>query len=265
MKRFIVSALLALALLALPFMAWAGAAKSDYNWQKTGHLMFYDGSTYETLFGSFPVSGGFEFSELSATSNSTTFTGTLWSSTQIGQAPLTARLAADPGYWELDTGTSSGARSAMLTQGDEARLYTDKGLIFETRVRVPSLTTDVNGTGIWAGVGGAWAGGSVTSSAFVGVTHNATDGWKFRNWNSTDQLNSTIASGPAANTWFIVRLDFTDLDNVRGFINGVEITDGAQSWSYSSDLQPTYSANATTTGSSAKLDIDYMRFFQNRE
>jgi hypothetical protein len=265
MKRTAAFMLLVLALLALPIMAWAGAAKSDYNWQKTGHLMFFDGATYETHFGTFPIAWGDDMAGLSATSNSTTFTGTLWAAVLTEHAKM-ARLAADPGYWELDTSTTGGAQNALLYWGNEKRVYPDMGAVYEVRVKMPALTTAVNGTGAWWGLGGAWASGSVTDSAFVGFTYNSTDGLKFRNWNSTDQLNSTVsAASLTADTWAIFRTDFTDLSNVRAFVNGVEVTDGAQSWSYTGDLQPTLYVNATTTGSSAKLDVDYVRFWQNRE
>lgn len=260
MKRIIAFLLL---VLALPIMAWAGPAKSDYNWQNSGRQVFFDGSTYETLSGLYPITWSEDFLLTNSTAPyfpKTASTGFAMVRRITGNATAVANQTA-PGFASLILKDVRGADDAALSWGGVKSIPPASGPVMETRIRFNRM---VNGTAE-AQVGLFGTAFTGTAIPFIGFDFDGSGVANIRCWNGTTQRNATTTTTLSAGSWYILRIDLTSLSKVRYFINGAEV--GTTSMVFNAqgvgNFQPGAYVNKTTNGVT-KLDLDYFKLLMNR-
>ncbi len=242
-----------------------GKVGSEYNWQNTGRLVFFDESTYETLRTTYPL----EFKEDFLGTAVEPFDGTIvWSKLDAGAATEAIDNDSSNGTFSLTLTSASGAEDAGLYCGDNKNFDLGNGLIFEARVNMAVSP----GTGVAAVFGMAGDTNadkdSITESAWfrfqaslVGLVET----------NDTTNNEDDIATGltPTAGDFHIYRIDFTTLANVKFFVDGVRVA-SSQTFDMSNlssgeqQMQPYFSMDKASGSALGTMTIDYVKIFSER-
>jgi hypothetical protein len=268
MKRYVAFALLLLALLALPLSAWAGPAKSDYNWQGTGWQMFYDGSTFETLYGSAPVVFSDEFlgafTALPAAGSPES--GCAWVVKDTGDAVQSILADTAPGLAQLAVNATSQKQEAGLYMNDNRKFDLAAGVVWEARVKLETLPTGL--AEMQWGMAGDYAEGgeNITYSAmFDADGSGVVNAWT----NSTTANVAASVATVTATEWHTYRIDFTDLTSVKFYIDGEQVGgDTTFVWDATGAnavLQPYFYVYKASGNGVGTMQIDYVRIWSNRE
>lgn len=173
--------------------------------------------------------------------------------------------ATAPAFVRLDLTSVHGAEQALLYWGDKRTLYANGSLVFEARVRfdnVPNGTAEAQ-----FGLSVDYATGTESPGYQLMFDLDGSGAVGMRAWNSSALRNVTSGVTVAADAWHVFRIDCSDVDHVRFYIDGDEIasttaTPFITAGAYSR-LQPYFYANKTTTGT-ARLDVDYVRLWMSR-
>lgn len=189
-----------------------------------------------------------------------------WVKKIVGAAPPTVAQVADQGGGVVSCALTADnqKQNAGLYWGDECGLDLTKGLIIEYRIKLAVLPTDAAEI-VW-GVVGNWADGldAITYSAFFtadgsgAIVCEADD-------NTTD---SSTASGVTVTNadWKVYRLDFTDVADVKFYIDGVEIatTIPYAATGANAILQPYVGCYKATGAGVGTVYVDYIKAWQKR-
>jgi len=240
--------------------------KCEWDWQNTGHQVFYDPSTFETLHTSYPV----QFIEdFLGTSGGDIFDGTLdWNVVDVGDA--TEALVADSsnGQFLLHLAATNEAEDAVLYMGDNKPFDVGNGLIFETRVDMAVAP----GTGVRAVFGmcgdHALDKDAATESAWFSFEASLA---VLAETDDTTNDNNNISTGitAVAGTYNIYRIDFTSLSDVKFFIDGVRVAssttfDMSNLSASEQQMQPYFALDKATGTGLGDINIDYVKIFSNR-
>jgi len=228
-----------------------------------GILTFYDEQTFERVDNLAPVSFYDDF--LGAAINTT---DGLWALVDVAGATEALVASAANGVFQLALTNANEAQDAVLYWGDQRGVDVGNKAIFEARVKLSVLPTGAT-CAVW-GMANAHnlAKDSVTVAAWFradgsGVVKVETD--------DTTNDNDDVATGVTvlATEWHIYRIDFSDLTDVKFYIDGVRVA-GSTTFDMSNltaaeqVCQPYFSldkAAATTVGT---MQIDYVRMWSQR-
>jgi hypothetical protein len=244
------------------------ATKCKYNWHDTGRQVFFDGSTYETLHGMYPVSfyDDFTGADVVIPATGADESGCKWTKKIVGAAPPTVGRIADGvnSIIECAMTSASQKQDAAIHMDDELGFSIAQGAIFECRLNLSVLPT-LNGVASW-GLWGAWAdGGSAyrvgfEAAASGAITCECDD-------NATD---TATASGVTVLTtdWKIYRIDCTTQADIKFFIDGVRVaastTFNNAASAANSKSQPHVGLYKASGAGLGKIQLDYVKVLQNR-
>jgi hypothetical protein len=243
-----------------------------WNWHNTGHQVWYDNSTFETLESTYPLQF---YDDFLGSAGGSVFDATMiWQVIDVSAGgAVTTAIAADSSnglfVLALDA-TQAEDEDAVLYQNDNRNFDVDNGLIFETKVDVavlPTLTAeavfgmcgdhnldnDTAAESCWFKLDG--------SGAVVVENDDATAG----------HTNDDVATGVTAvpGTYNIYRIDFTTLSDVKFFIDGARVASGttfnmSTLTGATAILQPYFSLDKTNDLGAGTLNIDYVKILTNR-
>ncbi|MFA5410085.1 MAG: hypothetical protein WC343_15025 [Bacilli bacterium] len=243
-----------------------GQVKCQYNWHGTGRQVFYDAESYETLLTGYPVQFVEDF--LGSAGGGPFDGSAIWNVVDVGDA--TGAIVADSsnGQFLLHLAATEEAEDAVLYCGDNKTFDVGNGLIFEARVNMAVAP----GTGV-CGVLGMCGDhnldkDSVTEAAWF--RFDASLVCKVESDDTTND-NDDIATGhtAVAGTYDIYRIDFTDLTDVKFFINGSRVAAGttfdmSNLTAGEQQMQPYFSLDKASGAALGDMNIDYVKIFSNR-
>ena len=243
-----------------------GRVRCAYNWQGTGKQVFFDASTFETLMNTYPVQFVEDFLGMAGGS---VFDGTMiWNVVDVGSATEAIVADSSNGQFLLHLAADNEAEDAVLYHGDNKTFDVGNGLIFEARVNMAVAP----GTGVCAVFGMCGdhnlAKDSVTEAAWF--RFDASLVCKVETDDTTNN-NDDVATGhtAVAGTYDIYRIDFTDIDDVKFFINGARVASGttfdmSNLSAAEQQMQPYFSLDKATGTGLGDMNIDYVKIFSNR-
>ncbi|KKL48834.1 hypothetical protein LCGC14_2321550 [marine sediment metagenome] len=234
-----------------------------------GNLTFYESTTFERVAPLAPVMFYDDFLGTDLNKDESGSNG-IWTHIDVSSAGNTTPLiAADVANGvarlPLDGGQSE-AQESGLTFGNQRPFVLNQGLIFEARVALQMLPTDV-AEAVWGLAGdknavadtvaeGLWfkADGS---GAILAETDDASE-------NNDDKSTGTTLT---ATTFAIFRIDCRVITDIRFSINGDNVAT-ATTFDASNvatlALQPYFHIAKASGSGVGVLDIDYVRVWQNR-
>lgn len=243
------------------------STKAKYN---NGLLTWYLGTTNETLGVVAPVQLYDDFLNPSTVvpDSASLESGVHWAKKIVGAAPPTVAGVANGtnGAVKCALTADSQKQNADLYGGDQLCFSAKQGLIFEARVNVSTLPTDV-AEAVW-GVASAWADGpdAITYSAFF-TADGSGEVFCEADDNATDS-SATSGITVTAGDYHVYRIDFSDVTSVKFYIDGARVA-GSTTFAWAataanSKVQPylaCYKASGTGVGD---ITIDYVRMYQKR-
>ena len=242
------------------------SVKCKWNWHNTGHQVFYDGSTYETLMTSFPV---FFYEDFLGSAGGDIFDGTIkWNVVDVGAATEAIVSDSSNGQFLLHLAANSEAEDAVLYHGDNRTFDVGNGLIFETRVNMAVAP----GTGVTAvfGMAGDHNLDKDTVAEAAWFRFQASMACLVETDDTTNN-NDDVATGhtAVAGTYDIYRIDFTEIADVKFFINGARVASGttfdmSNLTAAEQQMQPYFSLDKATGTGLGDINIDYVKIWQNR-
>jgi hypothetical protein len=243
-----------------------GKVACEWNWHKTGHQVFWDPSTFETLGGSWPVQFVEDFLGVAGGGP---FDGTTnWNVVDVGDATEAIVADSSNGQFLLHLAATNEAEDAVLYMGDNKTFDVGNDLIFEARVNMAVSP----GTGVCAVFGMAGdhnlSKDAVTEAAWF--RFDASLVCKVESDDTTNN-NDDVATGhtAVAGTYDIYRIDFTDLTDVKFFINGARVGSGttfdmSNLTASEQQMQPYFSLDKATGTGLGDINIDYVKIFSGR-
>lgn len=244
-----------------------GKVKCKWDWHKTGHQVFYDPTTFETLHTSYPVVFVENFN---GAAGGSVFDGTMiWNVLEVGASTNpTVAVVADKDQFLLHLAADNEAEDVMLYHNDNKTFDVGNALIFETRVDMAVSP----GTGV-CGVLGMCGDHNLDKDS-------ATEAAWFRfdaslvckvETDDTTNNNDDVATGVAAvaGTYNIFRIDFTTIADVKFFIDGVRVAssttfDMSNLTAAEQQMQPYFSLDKASGTGLGDMNIDYVKIFSNR-
>lgn len=194
--------------------------------------------------------------------------GMPWASKIVGAAPPTVAGVADAANGQISCALTADdqKQDAGLYMNDQRGLSLEQGLVFEARVRLSVLPTDV--AEIVFGLIGDWADGpdAITYSAFFTADGSGEIFCEVDD-NATDQSATSGVTATAAQ-WKIFRIEFFDVTDIRFYIDGVWVATGT-TFAYAATganavLQPYFGPYKATGTGVGTLLVDYIRCWQMR-
>ena len=238
-----------------------------WNWHNTGHQVWYDKSTYETLKTTYPL---YFYDDFVGVAGGSPMAGTaIWNVVDVNDATEAIVANSSNGLFRLYLAATAEDEDAVLYHGDNRTFDIDNGLIFETKIDVAALPT-LTAEGVWGMCGdhdldndtvaeSAWfkldgSGAVVVETDDDGAINN-------------DDVATGVTVVPG--TPNIYRIDFTNLANVKFFIDGVRVATGTTFdlsvlTGATAVLQPYFDLDKTGDAGRGTLDIDYVKIWSNR-
>jgi hypothetical protein len=236
-----------------------------------GVLSLYDSVTYETVAKCAPVQFYDDFltPSLVIPALGALESGVAWCKKITGAAPPTVASVANTANGViLCHGTADVQKQdAGLYFGDQLVFNATTGLVFETRLKLAVVPT-LHAEAVW-GIIGAWADGpdAIVYSAFFTADGSA----EIFCEKDDDVTNQSVTSGiTVLNTaWHIYKIDFTDVADVRFYIDGAQVASGTTfPWAATlgnSAVQPYLGIYKVGDDAGlADIQIDYVRLYQDR-
>ena len=235
-----------------------------WNWHNTGHQVWYDKSTFETLKTTYPLCYYDDF--LGAAVEP--FDGTInWDVVDVGNATEAIVTDSSNGQFALTLTSTDQAQDAVLYHSNNKTFDVGNGLIFEARVDMSVAP----GTAVRAVAGMAGdhnlAKDSVTEAAWFSwaasmATSVETD-------DTTNNTAATTGVTVVAATYNVFRIDFTTLTDVKFFIDGVRVAssttfDMSNLTAGEQQMQPYFSLDKASGGGLGTMTIDYVKIWSNR-
>lgn len=241
-----------------------GKTRCEYNWRNTGRQVFYDGATFETLMNAFPKQFVEEFQ---GAAGGSVFDGTMiWNVVDVGDA--TEAIVADDDKFLLHIHATDEAEDAVLYQSDNKTFDVGEGLIFETRIDMAVSP----GTGVVA-VFGMCGDHNLDKDSATEAAWFRMDASLVLKVETDDTTNNEddVATGITlvAGTNNIFRIDFTDLTDVKFFVDGARVASGttfdmSNLSAAEQKMQPYFSLDKASGTGLGDMNIDYVKCFSNR-
>ncbi len=251
-----------------------------WNWQNTGHQVFFNPQTFETLRTSYPIVFEDDFigtflAKYNANENTTSRWRTVETSLNTGIA-VTSDIVNGEVAIILDS--DDNAEVGVLHWGDQESLSIERGLIFEARVAFSTLPTTGTETvqAVW-GLAGAHntTPDAIDCNAWFRLESAAPTAllWEVDDNITNDDDNPalvTLTAGTMADQGKIYRIDCTDISAVKFYVDGALVGVGSMSGLTGAvgNVQPYFcvskAKSSQNTGIGTML-IDYVKCYQNRE
>jgi hypothetical protein len=249
-----------------------GQIRCEYNWHSTGRQVFYDGATFETLKAMFPVVYYDDFlgaGKVVVPAAGSAESGMDWVKKIVGAAPPTVAGAADAAGGVVQCALTSGSQKqdAGLYMDDQRNFDITKGLIFEARIKVTVIPTLV--AEVIVGLVDDWSDGLIDSATYQ-ISFNLDGAADIRCQSDDNATDRDADSGidAATGTWNILRIDCTDVTDIKFFIDGAGVATGTTfpfaATGANAILQPyvgLYKASGAGVGT---VQVDYVKIWQNR-
>jgi hypothetical protein len=195
--------------------------------------------------------------------------GVDWVKKIVGAAPPTVASVANAigGQVALTLTSTSEKQDATLYWGDAKAIDVTKGAIFEARIQL-SVLPSVAGVQAVIGLASNWIDGPDNNTCYLEVGANGSGALLVRSFDGVTTVSA--ASGVTLTTadWALVRIDATDVTDVKIFINGTQVTTTGQinfaATGTLAVLQPyaaAYKASGTGVGT---LLVDFVKIWANR-
>lgn len=242
----------------------------EYNWHETGKQVFYDKTTFETLVAMYPVVFVDDFTggDVVVPAFGSDESGCSWVYKDISAAgsPTVAKKADEVnGVIECALDSQVEVQTVEVNQDDQLSFSIAQGLIFEARISCSTLPTASAARGV-LGMGGSFvAEGAAHRVAFEILT---TGTIKAECDDAVTDTSADTGVTAVAGTYNIFRIDCTDQNDIKFFIDGVRVcastTFNSASSAANSKMQPYFGVTKTANAATATLVCDYVKIFQNR-
>ena len=248
-----------------------GKTRCEYNWQKTGRQVFFDGSSFETLIPMYPVVMFDDFLGIAVDATND------WAEATEGTSNAQDIVAGVNGLYQIDTGTVADKRTIITS---ELTYEAAKACVCE--VRLATVTSDASifmnwgftdskdeGAGLLSFVDGSLAAGTIDSNAddavMFGVRAETTDDIYAMSviGNATPQSTDSGVD-LVLTTYHIYRIEIDILGNARYFIDGVFVAEHLLAVTVTDDLCFFVGGMITAGSTAAFINIDFIKLWQNR-
>jgi hypothetical protein len=195
--------------------------------------------------------------------------GVDWVKKIVGAAPPTVAAVANAiaGQIALALTATSEKQDAVLYWGDKKALDATKGLVFETRINM-SVLPSAAGVQMVAGLASDWIDGPDNNTCYVQIGATANGALLVRSFDGVTQISAAAGVTLLTTDWAIVRIDATDLTDVKIFVNGTQVTTNGQinfaATGTLAVLQPyvaMYKPSGTGVGT---VNVDFIKAWMNR-
>ena len=227
-----------------------------------GVLNFWDSATAERVAPMAPVVFYDDF--LGSDGLKVATNGALWTAKDTGDA--TEAVVADEanGVVALSLTATEEKQEAGIYWGDQRTLVAGQGLVFEARVKV-STTPTLVAEAVW-GLASDFVetGDAVANNAFFKVDGSTSILCESDNATlDVDDTDSGIVAGTT--TWRVYRIDASNVDDVRFFIDGARVCATTTFKVLAATLlQPYFYVFKASGAGLGVVKIDYVRVWQKR-
>lgn len=238
----------------------------------TGRLQFYDSLTQERVAGMAPIQYREDFvgaGNVVIPAAGSAESGMDWVSKIVGAAPPTVAGVANAagGIVACTLTSASQKQDAALYHGDQLNFDVTKGLIFETRVRMPVLPSATGVQCVW-GLSTAWIDGPDNATEYLEFGATANGLILMRSQDGVTQASATSGVTALATDTKVFRIDATDVTDVKYFIDGVQVSATGQigfaATGSGAILQPYFAAYKPSGTGVATLHVDFVKIWANR-
>ena len=237
-----------------------------WNWHNTGHQVWYDKSTFETIRTTHPI---YFYDDFTGVAGGSPMAGTaIWNVVDVDAAVAAIPTDGSCGLFRLLLAVGGTAQDAVLYHGDNKTFDVTHGLIFETKVVANTLPTGT--TQFVAGMSSNHHLVKDTVSQFAWFKMEGSGAIVCEIDDNVGVDENDIATGvtAVAATANIFRIDFSTLADVKFFIDGVRVctstTFNLSALAAGTVLQPYISIDKPADGSEGIVDIDYVKIWSNR-
>ena len=241
-----------------------------WNWHNSGHQVWYDDETFETLENTYPLQF---YDDFLGAAGGSVFNGTYaWNVLEAGTSTTpTVEIVANSsnGQFLLHLTSSNEEQDVVLYQPASKTFDVSNGLIFEAKINMGIAPgVGVRGVAGMCGVHDLDKDTLVNSAWFKWNGSMAT----LCETDDNDEDNNNVATGvtAVAGTYNIYRIDFTTLADVKFFIDGVRVASGttfdmSDLSTAHQKMQPYFSLDkAGGLASLGDMNIDYVKILSNR-
>ena len=239
-----------------------------WNWHNTGHQVWYDDTTFETLENTYPLQ---YYDDFTGSAGGQVFDGTYaWNvlDVSVGGAPTVAVVAdSGGGQFLLALDAFNEDQDVVLYQPASKTFDVGNGLIFEARINMAV----VPGTGVRAvaGMSGPHNLDKDTTANAAWFSWAASMATAVETDDTTNNTAATAVATAVAGTYNIYRIDFTTLSDVKFFIDGVRVAtsttfDMSNLTAGEQQMQPYFSIDKTGSVELGSMNIDYVKILSNR-
>jgi hypothetical protein len=237
-----------------------------------GVLTFYEDTGFETVSPMSPLVYREDFvgpGKLVIPAAGSAESGMDWVKKIVGSGPPTVAGVASAigGQAACTIEATSEKQDAVLYWGDQKALDATKGLVFEARFKL-SVLPSASGVQAVIGVASDWIDGPDNNTCYLQVGATANGVLLVRSYDGVTQISASAGVTLLTTTWAIVRIDATDVTDVKMYINGAKVTTTGQinfaATSTLAVLQPycaMYKPSGTGVGT---LTVDYVKAWMNR-
>jgi len=240
-----------------------------WNWHNSGHQVWYDDITFETLENTYPLQ---YYDDFNGVAGGQVFDGTYsWSVLDVSAlGTVTTAIVADSsgGQFLLALDVTDEPQDAVLYQPGNKTFDVGNGLIFEARINM-AVTPGV-GVRAVAGMCGVHDLDKDTLANSAWFRWDASQVCTVETDDTTND-NALVATGitTVAGTYNIFRIDFTTLTNVKFFIDGVRVATGttfdmSNLTAGEQQMQPYFSLDKAGGAVVGSMNIDYVKILSNR-
>lgn len=244
-----------------------GKTGCKYNWHGTGQQVFYDLITHETLMNSYSKQFVEEFK---GAAGGSVFDGTMiWNTIEVGTSTNpTVAVVADKDQFLLHLAADDEAEDVVLYHSDNKTFDVGEGLIFEARIDMAVSP----GAGVVAvfGMCGDHALDKDANTEHAWFRMDASLVLKVESDDTTND-NDDVATGITlvAGTYNIFRIDFTDMTDVKFFVDGARVAFGttfdmSNLTASEQQMQPYFGLDKASGTGLGDINIDYVKTFSNR-
>ena len=228
--------------------------------------IFYDDVTGEVIQANYAIQFIEDF--LGAAGGSAFDGSAIWNVVDVGNATEAIVADSSNGQFLLHLAATSEAEDAVLYQSDNKTFDVGLGLIIEFRLNMAV----VPGTGVAAVFGMAGDHNldkdTVTEQAWFRLQASAAllcESDDTTNDNDDKSTGLTLVAG----TYYIFKIDFTDIADVRFYVDGARVCasttfDMSNLSAAEQQMQPYFSLDKASGTGLGDLNIDYVKIWQNR-
>ena len=244
-----------------------GRTSCEYSWHETGKQVFWDSSTFETLWAQYPIYFYDDFlgPDTAFPLAGSDESGCKWVYQGVGTNDTGAKLAnTQNGIVQLFNDNLNEAKTAQINMDDQLAFSIGQGLIFEARVRMSVMPDGAASRGIF-GMGGAYVAAGPAHRVGFEILENGVINAE-EDDAATDTPGSTGVTA-VAGAYNIFRIDCTTQTDIKFFIDGARVA-GSTTFANASaganlKMQP-YFSSVSTNGDLATMLVDFVKIWQNR-